>query len=69
MELPLNTDEAQLLHRILTTTLSNLRMEISNTDSYDFRQALKQDEVMIRDLIARLEQATQLRSKTTPSTS
>ena len=58
MDLTLQADEAQLLHQILTITLGNLRMEIAGTDAYDLRQQLKQDEIVIKALIAQLEQAS-----------
>jgi hypothetical protein len=56
MELPLQPAEASLLHRVLTSYLSDLRMEISNTEQYEFREELKADEALIKGLIARLEQ-------------
>ncbi len=58
MELRLAPDEKELLQRVLSSFLSNLRSEISNTDSYDFRQGLKQDEERIKSLLARLDSAT-----------
>jgi len=56
MELKLRPAEATLLRQILTNYLSDLRMEISNTDSYELRQALHRDEDTIKELIARLEE-------------
>lgn len=55
MELGLNLEERELLKRILTTYLSNLRMEIADTENYDWRQDMKKDEAVIKVLIARLE--------------
>jgi hypothetical protein len=57
MELTLEPAEAALLKNILTRYLSDLRMEIHATDSYKMRQELKQDEVLVKGLIERLEQA------------
>ena len=57
MEFSLQPDEASLLKEILKQYLSNLRLEIGGTDSYDFRQGLKKNEEAIKALIARLEQA------------
>lgn len=58
MELTLQQSEAELLLRILRQYLSDLRMEIADTEQYEFRQGLKQDEAIIKDLIGRLEQGT-----------
>ncbi len=56
MELVMQTEEAELLKQILTNYLSDLRMEISNTDSYDLREYLKSHEATIRALLVRLQQ-------------
>lgn len=55
MELHLEPEEASLLRRILSTYLGDLRMEISNTENYDLRQSLKQEEVQVAAIIERLE--------------
>ena len=39
--LELSPDERDHLVEVLTTALSDLRMEIANTDSQDFREMLK----------------------------
>lgn len=57
MELTLTAEEASFLHRILTNYLPGLREEIAGTENYDWRQALKKDEDMLKALIARLESA------------
>lgn len=57
MQLYLQPEEASLLRRILSSYLGDLRMEISNTDSYDMRQSLKREEEQITAIIGRLEQA------------
>ena len=54
MELRLAPEEADLLRQILTNYLSDLRMEIADTDSYELRQALKRDEQAVKALLARL---------------
>jgi len=54
MQLALDTEEATLLHRILTSYLSDLRAEIGKTENFDFRQGLKEDEVRIKALLNRL---------------
>ena len=55
MNFVLANGEPELLLRILHQYLSDLRMEIADTDDYDFRQGLKADEEHIKDMIARLE--------------
>lgn len=57
MQLALGTEETELLLRILHGYLSDLRMEIAGTESFDFRQGLKQDEERIKALLGRLEGA------------
>jgi hypothetical protein len=54
MELRLAPEEADLLRQILTNYLSDLRMEIADTDNYELRQALKRDEQAVKALLARL---------------
>jgi hypothetical protein len=56
MQLTLDAEDVELLERILSNHLGDLRSEISNTDDYDFRQGLKADEVRLRALLARLRQ-------------
>lgn len=57
MQLTLDNDDTVLLRRILRSYLSDLRVEISNTDSYTFRQGLKEDEVRLKSLLDRIEAA------------
>lgn len=57
MELTLQPSEASLLKSILMSYLSDLRMEIGDTEQYELRLELKREEETIKDLIARLEQA------------
>jgi hypothetical protein len=54
MELTLRPDEARLLREVLVNQLDALRSEIVHTDRYALRQELKQDEEIIKTLIARL---------------
>ena len=51
----LSVAEASLLKEILMTDLSDLRMEISDTDLKSFRDKLKEKEAVITQLIERLE--------------
>jgi hypothetical protein len=55
MELTLQIAEARLLRRILTQYLSDLRMEITDTENFDWRQDLKRDEESIKSLLTRIE--------------
>ena len=48
-------DEVEMLRAILESYLSDLRMEISHTDSMDFREGLKRREVFLKKLLRELE--------------
>lgn len=52
--LELNQNESKMLRDVLESYLGDLRMEISDTDSHDLREELKQEEHFLRDLIHRL---------------
>ena len=52
--LVLSAEESNLLREILESYLGDLRMEISNTDSMDFREMLKVKEVFIKKTILQL---------------
>jgi len=54
MNFVLANGEPELLLRILGEYLSDLRMEIVDTEDYDFKQRLKMDEEHIKDMINRL---------------
>lgn len=54
MQLELSEDEADSLREVLSSYLSDLRMEIADTDSLDFREGLKQREAFLRSVIGRL---------------
>ncbi|MFQ5428570.1 MAG: hypothetical protein ACE5EZ_06270 [Thermodesulfobacteriota bacterium] len=53
-ELILNNDEAEMLKEVLESYLSDLRMEIVDTDLKNFRDDLKAKEVFLKDMISRL---------------
>lgn len=55
LNLRLNDEEAKILHKILETYLSDLRVEIADTDLMDFREVLKKEEVFIKEVLHRLE--------------
>ena len=54
VDLKLGNYEAELLRRVLISYVSDLRMEIADTDNYDMRQGLKSDEEVLKGIIARL---------------
>ena len=56
-DIKLTHDEAEMLHKILDSYLSDLRVEIADTDLADFREILKNEEVFIKELLHRLETA------------
>ena len=56
VQLILTAEEATLLSEILASYLSDLRMEIADTDAMDFRVSLKQREVFLKRLLHTLYQ-------------
>ena len=54
VDLKLTNEEAEDLKEVLTSYVSDLRMEIADTDQYDFREGLKQRKKFLNDLISRL---------------
>lgn len=54
VEIHLSEGEARELAGILESYLSDLRMEIADTDSHDFRETLKERKAFLEDLLERL---------------
>jgi hypothetical protein len=52
--LELDPREAAILAEVLTDYVSDLRMEVANTDSQDVRDELKAREEFLKDLLLRL---------------
>jgi hypothetical protein len=52
--LDLTAEEAEELRALLRDCLSDLRMEIADTESADFREGLKRRELFLDKLIAQL---------------
>jgi len=52
--LELDAGEAKVLADVLTDYVSDLRMEIANTDSMEVREELKVREAFLKDLVTRL---------------
>ena len=55
MALDLNEEEREALRRVLEEYVSDLRMEISNTDSQEFRDELKGTEALLDGIASRLD--------------
>jgi len=56
MHLDLDKDEKEVLTEIVTSYLSDLRYEIADTDSFDYRSQLKTRESLINNILAKLQQ-------------
>lgn len=54
VHLTLTDEEAGTLKKALETYLSDLRMEIADTDAQDFRENLKQEKSVITRLLEQL---------------
>lgn len=55
LQLELNDQEHELLTQVLRSFLSELRSEVAHTDTPSFRDGLKVQEHMIKQLLAKLE--------------
>lgn len=55
MELRISDGEAEVLRRALESYLSDLRMEITDTERLDMRRRLKADAELLGDLKRRLD--------------
>ena len=47
-------EEAEILKSVLEEYVSDLRMEVANTDSMDFREDLKRKEEFLKRLVGQL---------------
>ena len=52
--LELDPTQARVLAEVLTDYVSDLRMEIANTDSMDVREELKAREAVLNEILGRL---------------
>jgi hypothetical protein len=50
-------EELAVLEEVLKEYLTELRMEIADTDDYDFRQALKRKSETLQSILAKMEKA------------
>lgn len=48
-------EEVGVLRSVLEEYISELRMEVSNTDNMDFREELKRKETILKSLVDRLK--------------
>jgi hypothetical protein len=55
ISLELSNEESKILVDVLTSHLSDLRMEIADTDQMDFREQLKQRKAVIEKAITGLK--------------
>lgn len=55
--LELSDEEREALVKLLEENVSDLRYEIGNTDSYDYRKGLKHKEAVLGAVLARLKDA------------
>ena len=54
MELNLTAAEMAILRKMIEIYLSDLRMEIVDTEEKDFREELKQEEVVLKKILGML---------------
>jgi hypothetical protein len=54
VEIDLENNECAILRHVLESYLSDLRMEIAHTDSFDFRDMLKERKAVIRKVLGEL---------------
>ena len=57
IQLDLTKEEKDILTEILENDLSDLRMEIADTDSLDFREMLKKQKEVLMKVLETLQQA------------
>jgi hypothetical protein len=55
VRLEFDTHESSMMNEILGSYLSELRMEIADTEKMSFREDLKKKEVFIKNVMARIE--------------
>jgi hypothetical protein len=54
-QITLDAEEVQYLATALRSYISDLRMEVAGTDSYDFREALKKQEAVLNHVLEQLD--------------
>lgn len=58
MEITFQSDEVDLLKAVLTNYLSDLRMEIADTEDYDMREEMKRNEATLKSIISRFDKTS-----------
>lgn len=61
-QLQLSAEEQRVLVEVLEADISDLRMEIADTDNADFREMLKQKERVMKHILAELLPLTDLQA-------
>jgi hypothetical protein len=56
VKIELTSEEAEVLIEVLTTCISNLRMEIADTDRKDFREEIKERKELLKKVVESLTQ-------------
>lgn len=56
VNIDLSTDEKKVLVEVLTTCISNLRMEICDTDRKDYREEIKERKELLMKVVAALQE-------------
>jgi hypothetical protein len=56
VKIELTSEEAEVLVEVLTTCISNLRMEIADTDRKDFREEIKERKELLKKVVESLTQ-------------
>ena len=57
MAAELNSDESTAVRKALTSYLSDLRMEIANTDNAEFRRGLQAERAALESALTKLDSA------------
>ena len=60
LHIDLTIDERNLLQQILEACLTDLRGEVSATHSHEYKEDLKQREVLLRKIIAAVHEAKEV---------
>lgn len=58
VQLDIDNEEREILAGVLDSYLSDLRMEISNTDSMDFREILKKRKAVLQKVRRSIDEST-----------
>ena len=54
MQLDLTNDEISVLRKMIEIYLSDLRMEVADTEDQKFREGLKQEEITLKKILKML---------------